>query len=480
MSNAIQRTVALWDTVNWTKHTFELGSDDGAQFTAKIKYIISMISKKFDGSSIIDTGDGGYILFENSANAINFCVTVLQYFKLYSSGYDQNAKIRVLLSSGEFYRDENGSYQGESLAIAARLGGATSEMCLSIDEKTYALLSRKNKDIISASNLIIKKFKGLNDVGYYEVDWEKYGNQRPQDTLDSAIRSVLHSADITLSSDKLRIFDQGNIYWPVVPREELTAIHRAQIEVIKFFAFIGWKLHVLFIDYGSSETNDQSIVRHFKGLISKYLTRRKFSPATSYHQLSSLITPRGEFCCEVRTILENYIGKIPYAAFANFNRKSYDKDFIQNIESKTVSRHMRPLYTIVALTNIINKERVNSIVLSGADESSYWDQMSESRSKPQHYITIPILRGDKQHQLIQSKKYPSWPSLHKFIDDMNNALNSDEQNLVEWIYKLFLVLPSFIGDDYAVASQSVVDLDFNDRVNVDAISRAVFPLLDLS
>ncbi len=478
MARTVKRTVLLWDIANWTAHTKSIGLSNASKFTNQMKWIIDSICANNRGVPQNETGDGGYLFFESSVDAINAAVSSLQYLSQYSKKYNSAAKIRILIASSEVRIEDDGRCIGDSMTLAARLGGVTQPFELSMDTDSYSYLHSNSKDIVHLTKLKVGEFKGLGDVSYYQFDWNAYAFIRPADTLDGIVRALLNSANITLSTQNIRLLDQGDIYWPVVPRKSLTAIHRAQIEVLKLFDFLGWNIHIFLVDYGSVDASNKDYVEAFRKHILSYFTRRKFNPSVSFNQLSSFIAPHGAVCCDLRSLIERMMGRMKYAALVQLNTKSYITSHREEINSDPIARHMRPLYTIAALMHMLSSTKSISLVLSGADESSYWDQMVNDDGCTQPYVTIPILRGDKVNQAIQTDNYPTWTSIHAFSDSITSAQNDNEQNLVEWIHNVFVTLPSLIVDDYSSSTEQVRNYDIGRKSFVDDLSRLVFPILD--
>lgn len=481
-SSFVNKCIVLWDIVDSSALSSKHGQIAAERIKTKCKSIIQSFLEHFFGENDSDTGDGSYIKFDSHAHAINFTTVVLQYFTYFKSKNADIPSLRFMLASAPVKEHSSGNMQGDALTLTNRLGKTTEPMCCTLDKSFY-------NDLMNI-NTKIKEFFVEFDINIdnvpareaYKFAWQNYAQRYGDVTLKGIIYSHLTNAGVELSSGSINLLNPGVVFWPVVPRGVLTAIHRAQLEVLKVLDFIGWKVHIVIVNVCLKEayTQHADYSDNFYKKIQAYMVSRDVDFKNNITKLSELFEIKGSKCCDARNLLEKNILRITFATLKHMNDKGYAKDDLKNIDTEPISRHLRPIYTITGLSIISDETNYNrNLILSGGDESVYWVNMT--KDNPHNSIVIPRLDKNHNSQVMQADGYPIWGSKITFTEELNEPSNNKlSSNLPTWIRRMFISLPSFVLDDYG-ANAAKVDKEYKSKtIPVNILVDNAFPLLDLN
>jgi predicted ATPase/class 3 adenylate cyclase len=114
--------------------------------------ILREVIKKFNGKEIDNAGDGFFIIFDKSRNAVEAVIEIQSRIAKHNWVGGEQVKVRMGIHTGEVIKNETG-YVGIDVHRAARIGAAGHGGQVLISESTRALISKDLPEGISFKDL---------------------------------------------------------------------------------------------------------------------------------------------------------------------------------------------------------------------------------------------------------------------------------------------------------------------------------------
>lgn len=269
--------------------------------------------------------------------------------------------------------------------------------------------------------------------------------------------------------------NKGQIIWPVVPREEITIVHKAQIELMKILAEkYGCKVNIIISDLGSKIENGMrfSGVRYFKNNIVEYISERgieieKLSYLSNYfnnYQDNALVFNNFKKLCLETNFFE----------IQRINMKNYSVKDIADIEKLKVIDYISPIFQQAVLIKESELTYKKSILIAGADRLEQWENICSFGSEKRHNystggIFIPKLET-KNGDIKQDSKLHLIP---KTKSDYQKAIvemyNESDNNYLWWLFVNFILLKNNFcnGEEEREKCFSAIKKCLNDDTDID-------------
>lgn len=240
------------------------------------------------------------------------------------------------------------------------------------------------------------------------------------------------------------------VIWPVVPRNTLTSIHLAQLELMTILCRdFGWSVNAIISNCGAHPQSEEQVSAFEQKIYQycRYVGIEKFE--CSY--LDSYFKPKHEFAADV---LGNFIRfsshtNVPELSKIKIKRYAFDKQ--QQILQEAVLDYILPLLQMAVVKTVAYQLKAQSgqkpIVLAGEDEHIQWDHTVRTIGGDDiGAILIPELSTGKQENPNQVDQASTDDQLKKIIQCLSKPDLQDSfrvGNAANWFYKMFVVLPNY-------------------------------------
>ena len=208
----------------------------------------------------------------------------------------------------------------------------------------------------------------------FSFEWQEFKNDYPEHSLAKLVFQHLRQGKVEAPYLGIKdLMNSGVIIWPVVPRDIVNAIHRGQAEVIRLLVLLGWRVHLLIADCGSSNNYDKSDSIRFSEKLKKYIANRDIEKIeTSY--LSEYYKSGFPDYNRIQEIFRTIISDLTLQDFLNIVNKGYTNRVKDDILRRATLDCLRPVLSLAAVLHLAQKTSQKSIVVAGADERRQWER----------------------------------------------------------------------------------------------------------
>jgi len=457
--------VCFTDLVKSTDYTEEKGHVDYDKYYEEHLRVGKEILKMLHGEYVKNIGDAHLIRFRNPMEALKFAVLFQQYHQDQVCVSLIPFKVRISLFLGTVSESKQGDIIGEGVNKSARLEGIAGAGEILVNKGFYESVSNilgKNETRKYFQSRGKQRLKGISrPVEIYSFQWAQFLKtaNSVKFNLSKYIKDFFDSLSIITSNLFLDDLSKSSyVIWPVVPRDIVNAIHRAQIEILRLLALLGWKVLILIADCGANENPRKEYSQKFQSKIINYSSKRNLKELEFYF-LSDLFDPNYEKYKSLQAIFQNVISNLTLQDLLNINNKEYDENVKMTIKRSATLDFLRPALTISAVLHLARRNQNKCIVVAGEDEKIQWITSHDLPGSRENLGVIlnPIIK--KNHsQLRQTKNWPFWDSWQNLYDDM------EDSNLAEWLIRLYLFLPKFPITELTINKKV---LNINDKFDLD-------------
>ena len=247
------------------------------------------------------------------------------------------------------------------------------------------------------------------------------------------------------------------VIWPVVPRNTLTSIHLAQLELMAILCRdFGWSVNAIISNCGSRPKKPEQ-VKEFEQKICQYCTYAGIERPTC-STLDSYFQPEHPYASQVLGdfILFSSLTVVP--DLQKIKIKRYASDKRQQILGEAVLDHILPLLQMAVVKTVAYQLKAQSgqkpIVLAGKDEHIQWDHAVRTIGGDDiGAILIPELSAGEQEDPNQIDQASTDEQLKKIIQCLSKSDLQDSfkvGNAANWFYKMFVILPNYCAPEKIV------------------------------
>lgn len=240
------------------------------------------------------------------------------------------------------------------------------------------------------------------------------------------------------------------VIWPVVPRNTLTTIHLAQLELMTILCRdFGWSVTAIISNCGSHPQSEEQ-VSAFEQKIHQYC-RYVGIEKIECSFLDSYFKPEHTLAADVLGNFIQFSSLTNVPKLRNIKIKRYASDKQQKILEQAVLDYILPLLQMAVVKTVAHQLKAQSgqkpIVLAGEDEHIQWDHTVRTIGGDDiGAILIPELNAGKQENPNQVDQASTDEQLKKIIECLSKSDLQDSfkvGNAANWFYKMFVVLPNY-------------------------------------
>ena len=437
-----------------------------------------------DGEIIKNTGDGHLVYFTDPLKAFTFAINFRQYFTENPCIAIDKCKFRISLYQGVIEKEwgeKKKDIFGDAVYSSARtLGYSDAEQIIINKELLDSLanihtLSKAHNKLLGSYKL---KGKSKREK-IYQFQHLEFLNNYPKVGLSWVIREVLTRIGADITGAENHLDTPATIIWPVAPRNKVTAIHRAQIEVIRLLALLGWKIKLLVANCGAIGANNPNAKAFVKKVFShaKYRNLLKIEPVL----MSELFNPSFSEYSQVQNFFHKITSKVTLAELEKFKQKEdkYPKETLEMMRDDPSIDYLRPVLTLAATHYLASKEREGKcVVIAGKDEMRQWEKaQSIEENLKMCCVLIPNWLPENGHLGLHGPDTPYWNGMDMLKKDMRES-----SNLAEWTFALHGVLPRFPQKKIKVGNKTFTPNKWSDKKSIRALDKGhiadfVWPIL---
>jgi hypothetical protein len=476
--------VCLTDLSGSVQQTRELGHERSLPEIDRFRATTGALAEAAHGKTIKGKGDGDIIVFKSPDQAVRFAALLQAYYQEHRALRTTRLNVRISMFSG-VARVGDVDIDGSAINFASRLENIAQPGQVVINDvlaNSLPTIWGRDKFERLVTSIGKHPIKGGDppEQDLYEIRWPEF-NLSPEDSLAGLVFGHLRTANVDISN--LSVGDlakPGTIIWPAVPRDVVTAIHRAQTEIIRLLALLGWQVHLLIEDCDGGGEFPRSRSDAFQTRLQDYLARGHLHLST-ISRLSDYYKVSHDDHEEVQALFKEATAKLTHQQMHSINKKDYDDAYAaQVIGNSPTLKFLTPALSIAVVIHLAEKVDNKVIVVSGADERRQWTgsySISNARAK-MGAIMHPVLNQDPDNQAFQSATGPIWDSEGALVQNMTAA----GTNLAWWITNALAFVPAF-PRDYVEIGNGKFPADWPNREQIpekmeaSAIARAVWPLL---
>lgn len=247
------------------------------------------------------------------------------------------------------------------------------------------------------------------------------------------------------------------VIWPVVPRNTLTTIHLAQLELMAILCRdFGWSVNAIISNCGS-HPQDKEQVCAFEEKIHKYCRRVGIERPTC-STLDSYFQPEHPYASQVLGDFIRFSSLTSVPDLQKIKIKRYASDKQKQILREAVLDHILPLLQMAVVKTVAHQLKAQSgrkpIVLAGKDEHIQWDHAVRIIGGDDiGTILIPELSAGEQENPNQIDQASTDEQLKKIIQCLSKSdlqKSFEVGNAANWFYKMFVVLPNYCAPEKIV------------------------------
>jgi len=411
------------------------------------------------GELIKPLGDSHMATFEQLECALRFATEFQQYYLDQPCLRREVLPVRVSLHLGVVER-KNGDVFGSGVNQAARLEEVTPGGRVFLNLKLRdAIVKVWGPDACTAyfESVGKYKFKGVpKKQEVWEFRWSAFGKDKPDHALAARVYHCLESAQMDPTNLSYGDLAQpGLAIWPAVPRQVATSIHRAQIEILRLLAFLGWRITLLVADCGSGFKVARKHAESFAEAVLGHAGYRGLEQL-EFTYLSDFFQPDHRNHADIVESLREMTDGVKVEDLFAMHEKEYTETIKKQLGGDSTLDFLRPVLTGAGVRQVVRdfqKMRGDSkaILVSGIDERMQWsrllaDSYSAHLIGAVHHPTFSISEGGKSHTARQTDEWPIWHSRKELEDDMATT------NAAKWVFQLLGQLPAFPADSVMMPS----------------------------
>lgn len=474
-----------------TELTNTMGHADALPVIQEHLRIGKILCENIGGTYIKSLGDAHLIRFDDLEQGLEFALQMQEFYKAqHCFNRTPQLRVRIALFLGVVDITEDDIF-GYGVNAAARVQGESSPTMVVVNKDLVDQIEKvwgvpKTKGFFE--EIGERELKGLSKKHrLYSFKWEKFSSENSQFGISKQIHMHLEQASVEFSNLGFDEFAKlGKIIWPVVPREIVTAIHRAQAEIVKLLAMMGWNIQLLITDCGT-QNQERKYSDRFRERLETYMKSIGITHMEVIY-MSDLYDPQYANHTKVQSLFRTVSSKLTLNDLLAINNKGYSVVVKEEKETSPALDFLRPALSIAAVLYLSVREGHKVVILAGKDERIQWERayrLPESRPKI-GVLMIPVLKDNKEYQRQQKQNWPIWDSLPALKLDM------EASNLAWWTFCLHAFIPAFpspfveIGKDESKPEISPNDwpeeleMTIPSSIDKDKLAVTVWNLLDPS
>lgn len=474
------------DIKDSTQLTDRLGHAEYQRFLQEHLALGRSLAVETDGKYIKNVGDAHLVTFEAVDGWIAFVVRLQQFYQDSLSCIREPIGVRIGLFLGTIIDSEIDVF-GSGVNSAARVEDKAQPGEVFVNEDLVQAVSKalgSDKSTRYFRTTGKHQLKGFRDpVELFSFDWRLYGNEVPQVGLAPLVRSRLEAAGVELMNvSDGDLASAGVVIWPVVPRDIVTAIHRAQVEVLRLLAFLGWEIRVVAADCGTRHNPTRAESSAFLNKLTDYLGLRLVRAVES-RTMSDFYDPKYDKYGGLQSTFRDVSAKLSVAKLLAMNKKTYSSEVQEEVNNAATLDFLRPALTAALSLHLAeNASPRKVIVLSGADEHIQWDLALDLDGARERIgaVMIPVL-NQRSHLGKQTINWPIWNSKQRLATAM-----AEPGNLARWCFRMHCLLPAFPSSDAIIGGKSISpaiwpnDDGLPEGATIDQLAEAAWGFLDPS
>jgi len=425
------------------------------------------------------TGDGHMLVFDDLLLAFQFATQIQEYYLAQASVCEIPIELRVGMFIGAIQEEEYDAF-GSGVNQAARVQGASGPGTILVNNELVEYMKTVwGAGIASSIFTDIKEYplKGIEKpVKLATFQIQEYLKRFPERGLSSLIIKQFDGAGVVVSNLELSdVANQPLVIWPVVPRNDVTAIHSGQVEIIRLLALTGSHLHILISDCGVEDNLSKEYSEKFKERVIAHASKRGITNI-SYSFMTELFEPTRKDYNAYYTRFHNVISRFTLEHLNRINQKDYAEDILQSLIKKPALDFLRPALTIACILQIVNDQKKKSIIIAGADERMQWEHTRDiypyTASKFGELYN-PKLNNKDGTQSYQRGNWPIFSAWQRIVEDM------EKYDFADWLAKLHLFLSVFPQQSIEVNGVEFTpddwrDSSIEDKINKSALAKYVY------
>jgi len=284
-------------------------------------------------------GDAHMAIFHGIEDAFRFATQFQQYYHEQPCLERDPLRVRVSLYLGVVDETQFDAF-GSGVNRGARLGGITGPgKVLLNDELRQAICRVWGEETTSEYTEYLGEFvfAGVSDPQtVHEFRWGAFAKKNPDSSLAERVFYHLECADVEPTNLSVRDLAQpGLVIWPAVPRRIATSIHRAQVEIVRLLALLGWRTRLLVADCGAGIYADRKHADNFIDAVQRHASYRGLRALEPVY-LSEFFSPRSPDQEPVLKLFQRITAKLKVQDLIDMNQKSYAIDIETDV---LLSRH---------------------------------------------------------------------------------------------------------------------------------------------
>lgn len=480
------------DLKDSTKSQLKLGSSyDGIlREHLKVGQILAERNIRLSGDEYKkNIGDAHMIVFRSIDAAIDYAVQMQQMHAVVPALTRNHLGLRIGIGLGTLSQEDGDAF-GPGVNESARVSGAADAGEIVLNEQLANNLRVAWGDGIFDSYVLFQKEveqKGIGVRTLYWFNWKKFGQDHTERGLSQLVRSHFEAAKVELFNVSLqRLAAPGTIIWPVVPRDLATAIHRAQTEIVRLMALLGWRLTILISDCGTAHNLPRKYSESFQEHLRRHLARRQIN-VENWLFMSDLYAPSFTDYSLVQTKFRLLAQHFKLGDLLQAKEKDLPQDQKAEIRSQSTLGSLVPILTSAAVLYLAEaSKKENTVVLAGKDENFQWEHTLLFRDTELAWDLIgiimnPVLKDNLPEGQVQkrhTKGLPIWYSQQHLLESLGNS------NLAWWLFRLCCFLPAFPATSVDIDGRTIQPDSWADQfrnedvVNVEALVEYVWPILE--
>lgn len=240
------------------------------------------------------------------------------------------------------------------------------------------------------------------------------------------------------------------VIWPVVPRNTLTTIHLAQLELMTILCRdFGWSVNAIISNCGSHPQSEEQVSAFEQKIhqYCRYVGIEKFECSF----LNNYFKPEHTLAADVLGNFIQFSSLTNVPKLRNIKIKRYASDKQQKILAQAVLDYILPLLQMAVVKTVAHQLKAQSgqkpIVLAGEDEHIQWDHTVRTIGGDDiGAILIPELSAGELENPNQVDQASTDDQLKKIIECLSKSDLQDSfsvGNAANWFYKMFVILPNY-------------------------------------
>lgn len=439
------KAICFTDIKDSTKLTRTLGHADYMPLLHEHLELGVALARLNKGRYKKNIGDAHLVVYDSVEDALAFATQMQELCGKSKLVSQASIEVRIGLSVGDVEESEKDVF-GNGVNFASRVESLAKPGQIICNDRlvtTAAAAYGQSNDSYfrEGQSHILKGFEDLGPQRVFEVNHQAYSSSRHGRPIAGAIIEHFSRCDVDTKNLNVRdLASPGDVIWPVVPRDLVTAIHRGQLEVMRLLCRIGWNVIVLIADCGEPTPLPRGYVDTFEQSLRAYALRRHISFAEIV-RLSSYYEIDHPHYGEVQKHFRSMVEGMKVSDLMALNAKSYNPDYQERIKQQPTLAHLRPPLTLAAVLFLASRTAGKSAVVAGQDEDLQWNYVYNIPGSRESMcaLLIPTLTVDRKFQAMQAKRWPIWESKR----ELEVALADISGNVGHWVYLLHALLPAF-------------------------------------